>query len=357
MRVRNLPHLIDAFVTAERPNIKKFDMPWRRRAWLYRHGFLSIADSIYDDLGPETVADYLSDYRWRRTRRINEPNSPALRNEILFRSVVGQTHPELLPDLYGVTRDGQLVEGLPWESVADSSEALRAIIREEPVVCKPINSAAGEGVSVVDYDADADAYTINGRHVHTDAALAPLMSLNGPTVATEHITQAEYAQTIYPDATNTIRILTMISPETGEAFIGAAVHRFGANGSVIDNWSAGGISVAIDTDTGELGEGVTSPKAGAATVTRTATHPDTGNSFIGTAIPNWKSIKRKTLDLAEEYGWMWPYVGWDVVVTDDDGSMIILEGNRMSDIDLLQTHEPLLADERVRDFYEHHGII
>jgi len=35
----------------------------------------------------------------------------------------------------------------------------------------------------------------------------------------------------------------------------------------------------------------------------------------------------------------------------------VIEGNAFSDTDLLQTHEPLLADDRVRRFFEHHGVV
>jgi hypothetical protein len=51
-----------------------------------------------------------------------------------------------------------------------------------------------------------------------------------------------------------------------------------------------------------------------------------------------------------------PYIGWDVVVTDTHGSFRVVEGNSSPDV-INQTHEPLLADERVVRFYEHHGVI
>jgi hypothetical protein len=47
-------------------------------------------------------------------------------------------------------------------------------------------------------------------------------------------------------------------------------------------------------------------------------------------------------------------VGWDVMVTDD--GFQVIEGNKFSDVQVLQVHRPLPDDRRVRDFYRH-GII
>jgi len=35
----------------------------------------------------------------------------------------------------------------------------------------------------------------------------------------------------------------------------------------------------------------------------------------------------------------------------------VIEGNAFSDVDLLQTHEPLLADDRARRFFDHYGVV
>jgi len=50
-----------------------------------------------------------------------------------------------------------------------------------------------------------------------------------------------------------------------------------------------------------------------------------------------------------------PYIGWDLLVTDDD--VVVLEGNDGPDLKLHQVHRPLLADPRIRRFYEHHGVV
>lgn len=46
-----------------------------------------------------------------------------------------------------------------------------------------------------------------------------------------------------------------------------------------------------------------------------------------------------------------PYVGWDIVV-DPLGSLKIIEGNHRSGVTILQIHQPLLRDPRIRDFFD-----
>ena len=148
----------------------------------------------------------------------------------------------------------------------------------------------------------------------------------------------------------------MIDLDTGEPFVGAAVHRFGRDASgAVDNWSSGGLAASLNADTGTLGEAVASPKGG--TPARLTRHPDTGAQVTGTVVPSWGEIWGRILNLAREYHGLWQYVGWDVIVTDDDGGFVVIEGNAFSDVGLLQTHEPLLADDCVRRFFEHHGVV
>lgn len=49
------------------------------------------------------------------------------------------------------------------------------------------------------------------------------------------------------------------------------------------------------------------------------------------------------------------YVGWDIVITDDD--IVAIEGNNHPALKVIQLHEPFLKDPRVRKFYKHYGII
>jgi hypothetical protein len=171
-------------------------------------------------------------------------------------------------------------------------------------------------------------------------------------VVTDRIYQHEYASRVYPDATNTIRIVTMIDVDRGIPFIAAAVHRFGTIASFpVDNWSKGGISAPVDVETGTLGVGATFP--GRHATRMHPRHPDSGSEITGIQVPHWPEIRAGILSLAARMPLDNPYVGWDVIVTTD--GFVVLEGNRYSDVNLLQVHRPLLVDERTRAFFRKYG--
>jgi glutathione synthase/RimK-type ligase-like ATP-grasp enzyme len=60
------------------------------------------------------------------------------------------------------------------------------------------------------------------------------------------------------------------------------------------------------------------------------------------------------LDLAETVPYL-PRLGWDVLPTDD--GFVVLEANAHAATRTVQVHRPLLRDERVRRFYEHHDCL
>lgn len=327
------------------------DLTWGRRLWLYRNGFLSCRDGVWD-LTPETIDLYLSDVESRRTGAIDAPYDGVLRNKLLFHMVVARTHDRLLPDTYGVLRDGRVVDAGHGDS---SFEEVLDRLREGPIVAKPVVGAKADGVQVL--DRRGNRFSLNGRPIER-TALRDALAEGRDRLLTEYVDQAAYAARIAPASTNTIRVLTMIDPETAEPFVARAVHRFGTPASSpVDNWGAGGLSARIDPETGSLSRAVASPHGDGAVGGWVDRHPESGVRFADTVVPKWDRIEATVLDLARVYGHLWPHVGWDVVVRDDTGSVAVLEGEpRSVDADL-QAHGPLLADDRVREFYEHHGVL
>ena len=350
--------LLDAGVTflrAELRNVRRFDVPWRRRLWLYRHGFLSSKDRIWNPTDG-TVDRYLTDREYRRLGRIGGSYGEVLRNKLLFYLLVarvGGSNQQVLPTVYGVVRDGELLESERFGELP-SCEAVDRRLRSERLVVKPVTAEKGDGIRVL--DGRSGQLLVNGER-RPWASLAETLASDRDLMLMEYVEQAEYAERVFPGSTNTLRILTMIDPATGDPFIASAVHRFGTAASEpIDNWVAGGVSTRIDPETGELGRTVWHP-ASASRPTWHETHPETGAQIRGTEVPGWDRVKERVLRLAETHGWLWPHVGWDVVVADAGGTISVLEGELQSAGSDLQAHEPLLADERVRRFYVHHGVV
>jgi len=352
-----------------------FPMPLSRRLWLWRHGFFSYRDRVYDlDSGSKDT--YLSDYQRERTARINEPWSVAVDNKLFFHCLTGsfdvfnghrtavygivdegRFHPidgDARPDL--VTTNGgteALSEVLTDRSatVDATSWLLESIPDGEAVVLKPVASGGGNGVER--YRRSGDAMLVDGERIGR-AELRGRLADYDDTIVCEHVEQATYAADMFPETANTIRIITMWDAETDEPFVPIAAHRIGTEASSpVDNWVSGGLAAEVDLETGTLSRAFGYPESG--TVEWTITHPDTGACIVSTQVPGWSEIRRRILDMARTLSHL-PYIGWDIVVT-GPGEFKIIEANNCPGVTVLQGHRPLLADERVRRFYAEHDVI
>lgn len=330
------------------------------RAAYWRRGFLSRAAVLYD-FERHDPGDYLSDYeRYVETRRINGRFGIALDNKLLFHRLMGGFD-DRLPDLYGLVEDGRFRPIAdpggrrgPARPLAEWAEDSMAA--GETRVLKWVLGGGGQNVLLLtrtdDGNGDGDGgFRLNGEPVHRDELRERLAGLD-EYVVTGFAEQAGYADALYPGATNTLRLVTMWDPEEDEPFVARGIHRIGTRESApMDNWTQGGLSAEVDLETGELGEAVAYPDEGR--LEWHETHPDSGRRIEGTPIPEWGAVRDHLLGMAETVPYL-PYVGWDVVVTDD--GFEVIEANNYPGVKSLQVHRPLMTDERIRRFYASHGI-
>lgn len=345
--------MVRSFLENERENVGRYDLPWWKRLWCYRHGFYSYSGVIYE-LDRRSVDRYLSDLERRKATAINQAHWKVAQLKLAFNRVLAHSHPHLLTDVVATIQDGE-VYPLPSaaSTAATPGELLDDMADGSRLIAKPAGGWAGSGI--FSFGLREEGFTLDGEPVDREALARRLGDLDGYIVE-RAVGQADYAASIYPHSANTLRIVTMIDPETREPFVGAAVHRFGTDESrPVDNWSAGGVCAAIDVETGVLGPATAKPKSGSPTFLRE--HPDTGTAIEGSVIPEWDTVRADVLSVAAEYRHLWRYLGWDVVVTDESGSFAVLEANARPDVDLMQIHEPLLDDPRVKRFYRYHGVI
>lgn len=355
-----------ALVQQEATTRALFPMPLQRRLWLYRHGFLSQARVLYD-FERHGHRRYLSDYaRYVRTPRINGRWAVALDNKLVFHWMM-QPFEDYRPNLHGLIESGVLHRSptLQIASAVDSSArlddsgtvpdparwVLDRLRQEGALVIKPVTGGGGDNVFVC--VREDDGYYVNDEP-KTAAELRSLVADLDGYLVFEFVAPAAYSNGMFPDAANTIRILTMFPEDANEPFIAASVHRIGtARSDGLDNWSRGGLSAEIDRDTGTLSRGVRYPYDGE--LKWHAEHPDTGARIEGVRVPGWSDIVDRLLAIARDCPYL-PYIGWDLIVT-APGEFTIIEANSFTDIDLVQVHTPLLSDPRVRQFYAEHGVI
>lgn len=336
------------FVRAEFRDSAPLGLRGRVRAW--RAGFASKSYALYG-LDENDPAQYLPDFvdsDYRHT----DPLADAINNKLIFPRVMralGVPHARV----FGYLHRGWFHPTGPAETRTAVSAALPALLeRHGRLVLKPARGAAGLGVNFVNVR-DGRGW-INGSPASLEEITALAATLER-YLALEFVEQAAYAARLFPGTTNTLRVLTLWDVDRGRPFAAAATHRIGTPATIpVDNFHAGrgGICARIDMDTGTLGPALTLTPGG--TRARFERHPDTGAQIAGVRVPGWPSTMARIVEVAERLPEA-PLIGWDIVPT--EGGPVWLEANVPPGTAVWQVHQPLLADPRVRRFYEALGWI
>ncbi len=338
-----------AWTLVEREIDSASPVPWRKRFALWRRGFLSESAILYGFPHNDSRL-YLSDYaRGVKTRRINGAYGVLLDDKLLFARLL-RDHARYLPTVFGVLRNGRIVPALGVGAPVSDATLHDLLARKRAVVLKPVNGGGGAGVVVLQIDGDG-VLRMNGAAIGP-AALHDVAAACDGHLACALLRQHPALARIYPHTTNSVRILTMHDDDG--VFIAATVLRIGCGRSrPTDNWGRGGMAASIDPHTGRLGRAA-SYCADEAALHWHSHHPESGAPIEGAVLPHWRLMRDVILGIAQSLPFL-PYIGWDVAMTED--GFRILEGNKYSDVHILQVHKPLLADGRVRAFYRSHGAI
>jgi len=329
----------------ERENRRPIPRAERLRAW--RLGFLSLTYRIcqIDRHGPK---DYVTDrMRYLRTPFLNGSYRIALDDKLIFNEVF-RRHPGLLPETYALLRRNRVLP-LTADRVASYDDLLRLLEEKGKLVVKPTLGGGGNHIVVLERRPDGVAW--NGEEMPRERLKERLRSSRDRLVM-EFVQQARYAQEIHSGSANTIRVLCLWNDDEKEPFAARAVHRFGAPATApVDNITQGGLDALVDLQTGRLGKGARMNAEGRPEWHEH--HPDTGARIEGVEVPRWREMLEALLAVHSKYPEL-PYVGWDVLVTED--GFRLLEGNNMSGLWMFQVHGPLLAEPRVRRFFERRKV-
>lgn len=319
------------------------------RAW--RLGFTRFNYRMYGLDQSGNPADFVSDYEAMRQLRINGMFTETLRNKLFF-SLFMKHHGMPTPAIYGVIRKGRFYS-MDAPEAMDPARFLNKFCKpEEQMVLKPLQGWHGFGFLKV--ACNDKGYQLNGEAI----AVSDLVSIIGKLdnyLVVEFLRQGEYGEELYPYTTNTLRVLTFWDAETSVPFIASVSQRIGTSRSYpVDNFmgGCGGLSAAVDPDSGELGLAAIVDAEGH--VTWHSEHPETQARIKGVVIPSWFEIRSDILTYADRLAFA-PCIAWDIVPTDSGFS--IIEGNPFPGMPVMQVHGPMLTNPRIRDFYKKHGVI
>lgn len=320
----------------------------RIKAW--RHGFSGWAWLLYD-LDNNDPRLYIPNKLSGRMANIDGPIARSvLKNKLLFEKTFG-AHARV-PRVHAALERGGLTRLRDEFAPASAAELVEWVVENSTgVFIKPVDSSEGRGA--LSLEGRDGQILVDKRPIGAEAATRLVASQDG-SIVTELVTQGAFGRNVFPDAVNTIRVITMIDPDSGEPFVASAIHRFGTAASApTDNVSRRGIRASVDVDTGVMSIGAASWAYENGTFKKFPTHPETGAPIEGVTVPDWPEVVSTLLGLVLRFP-MLVYVGWDAVLGDD--GVILIEGNHSPNI-TQQTSGPYLASPRIRRFLEHHGVL
>ena len=290
---------------------------------------------------------FAGDLHARRSSLIDWEYGQLLHDKLLF-EIFMREHVRVPRNLVWI-RNGKPT----WLSPADEGEAsLGGLLRlHGELIVKPKDRLGGKGVELLEF---REGVIYRDGVETAESAIGWDTYRRDERLVSEYVHQGEFARSLYPRTVNTLRVITMLDPADGSAFVPGAYFRIGcAESYPTDNTSRGGYFCNVDVESGRLSKAVVDYL-----VDRPfqwlEKHPETGVVFEDVVIPDFSNICDQLVEAALAAP-MLPYVSWDVAILDDGISVI--EGNHWSDLVTFQFSKPLLIDERVRRFFEYHNVL
>ncbi len=308
------------FLTAERKSTLPFSDPA-----LMLSGFHSNRPFVYPER-PSTAKGYISDLDF--LRRIDGLNPAQVRRELsdklgFAERMQAEGFGDRMPRMFGVSRDGR------FEVTEEYSG--------EPIIIKPVDGRAGQGIS---------AFT------SLDDALAACPP-DRTFLVQERVQAHAYGREIFPGSLNALRVQVVRRTPGAGPVVAAVVQRMGSRATApAHSLTAGGLVARVTPD-GVLTYAI-GPTRGRHRE-RFDTHYETGGQITGRVVPFYA----EALDLARELMTLYPdalYVGWDIAIA--ERGPIVLEGNATwPNLATLQAHGPFANAPEVRDFFVERGLL
>lgn len=196
---------------------------------------------------------------------------------------------------------------LPYNDGCNNN-LLDFIVSHEKFIVKPLSASSGKGVVIID----------TKDYSSSDALMTVLIDTYKDGFVVEELIVSDIRLSkFHPQSVNTVRMNTFLD-KSGNVEIKFPGLRIGRGDSIVDNANSGGISVAIDVESGrtlsaadEMGYSYTN-------------HPDTGESLSDFEIPEWKAACDMVIQMAKKFEGC-KIVGWDLALTEK--GWVLVEAN------------------------------
>jgi hypothetical protein len=256
--------------------------------------------------------------------------------------------PEVVPTYYFFISNGQ-VSSLNKQLVDDGIESLLQLLKGKGVlVLKHCYSSLGKGFYKLEDSQKDGVVKVNGNIVPIDKFISLTYNLHD-CICTEYVQQHPYSNQVNASSLNTLRFLCVRDSNTNQFYVSRCFHRFGAEGSVVDNLGGNGNAFLflVDIEKGVLKNNGMWSKDGQEKYEDYLVYPQ-NRAYPGMTIPNFAEIKRSVLEISDSFPFL-KYIGWDVAIT--QSGFKIIEANSLTSLGILQREGGYLKDERLRRLF------
>ena len=270
----------------------------------------------------------------------------ALHNKISQKLWLDKVRPEVSPPVtHYVAADRVIAIDDQAEAITERSQVPSLLETGRAFFIKPAD--AGKGAGAFYATREGKGFRVNGEYLDRSGVDDWIAALPLEFMISDIIEQSAWARRIFPDAVNTVRVMTATSSVNYRVVILGAVLKCAMSRTTpTDNFlvARGGTISGIDLETGVLGPCVSFDEKKFAR-TLSDTHPETGTLLAGETLPHWKLIYETIAELSG----ILPrpgLVGWDIALREE--GITVVEMNTFPGIDAVQSASPLLDTEAKR---------
>ena len=315
--------------------------------WNFIHGF-SMETVHLNGITRENFKSFLSNRQYRLGHPYNGVYSSIIDNK-LYLPYLLKNFPEHTPEyFYFLNKNIFKLDKSLKSSVTSFDELLELLNKQQKLVLKNISSAFGKGFHLLEVNVDR-GYLLDKQVVTKNELRAFLYSLRDYIVS-EYVVQHQYSQNINSSSLNTIRMLCVWDDKIDSFYVARCFHRFGSNGSLVDNLGGGDACLYfVDIETGILeSSGMMNNNNQGEQYSDHVIHAS-GKDLTGLEIPNFNKVKNKVIEISNSFPFL-KYVGWDIAITEN--GFKIIEANSLTSLGILQRKGGYLDDSRLRKIFK-----
>lgn len=219
------------------------------------------------------------------------------------------------------------------------------LLKEKQLLAAKLESGTlGKGFRKLAYD--GHDYYINNQ-LSTGMEVEELIgtwlgSREESYLITEYIQAHPDLGKIWNDAPDSLRIMVIREKEKIPEIVFCFI-RFGVkNTGVVEDPC--GVRCRVDLETGHFSDGEIHTDF---QMLESKFHPDS-KVLVEGVVPHWRLVREKIIEISSTIPQV-RYLGYDVIITDD--GFKIIEINSHQGLELIQTYQPLLMDERSKGFF------